>query len=107
MTNTLIDKSRTALVVIDLQQGIVRRQTAPYAPDIVVKNAAALAEALRAEKTAEYREEFLNPYLAAERGYIDDVIDPAETRARLLAGLKFLAAKREDRPPKKHGNGPL
>ncbi len=47
MTNTLIDKSRTALVVIDLQQGIVRRQTAPYAPDIVVKNAAALADAFR------------------------------------------------------------
>ncbi|MCI4354537.1 MAG: hypothetical protein L3K06_04150, partial [Thermoplasmata archaeon] len=49
----------------------------------------------------------LNPYLAAERGYIDAVIDPSETRARLVAGLKILATKREDRPPKKHGNIPL
>jgi acetyl-CoA carboxylase carboxyltransferase component len=68
---------------------------------------AARREALRAEKVAEYREQFLNPYLAAERGYIDDVIDPAETRPRLIAGLRMLASKRDDRPPKKHGNGPL
>ncbi|MEM0129387.1 MAG: acyl-CoA carboxylase subunit beta [Thermoplasmata archaeon] len=60
-----------------------------------------------AERLRQYREEFLNPYLAAERGYIDDVIDPAETRARLAEGLKFLASKRDDRPPKKHGNIPL
>jgi acetyl-CoA carboxylase carboxyltransferase component len=64
-------------------------------------------DALRAKLTAEYREEFLNPYLAAERGYIDDVIDPAETRARLISGLKMLASKRDDRPPRKHGNLPL
>jgi acetyl-CoA/propionyl-CoA carboxylase carboxyl transferase subunit len=64
-------------------------------------------EALRGRLTAEYRTEFLNPYLAAERGYIDDVIDPAQTRARLLAGLKMLSSKRDDRPPRKHGNIPL
>jgi acetyl-CoA carboxylase carboxyltransferase component len=64
-------------------------------------------DALRARLTAEYAKEFLNPYLAAERGYIDDVIDPAETRARLLAGLKMLASKRDDRPARKHGNIPL
>jgi acetyl-CoA carboxylase carboxyltransferase component len=64
-------------------------------------------DALRARLTAEYAKEFLNPYLAAERGYIDDVIDPAETRAKLLAGLKMLASKRDDRPPRKHGNIPL
>jgi acetyl-CoA carboxylase carboxyltransferase component len=64
-------------------------------------------EALRGRLTAEYRREFLNPYLAAERGYIDDVIDPAETRARLIAGLKILASKRDDRPARKHGNIPL
>jgi acetyl-CoA/propionyl-CoA carboxylase carboxyl transferase subunit len=64
-------------------------------------------EALRARLTDEYRREFLNPYLAAERGYIDDVIDPAETRARLIAGLKMLASKRDDRPARKHGNLPL
>jgi acetyl-CoA carboxylase carboxyltransferase component len=64
-------------------------------------------EALRARLTDEYRREFLNPYLAAERGYIDDVIDPAETRGRLIAGLKMLASKRDDRPARKHGNLPL
>jgi nicotinamidase-related amidase len=47
MSNTTIDRSRTALVVIDLQKGIVGRQTAPYAADVVVRNAAALAEAFR------------------------------------------------------------
>ena len=64
-------------------------------------------EALRSRLAGEYSREFLNPYLAAERGYIDDVIDPAETRARLLAGLSVLSAKREDRPGRKHGNIPL
>jgi acetyl-CoA/propionyl-CoA carboxylase carboxyl transferase subunit len=68
---------------------------------------AADREALRSRLTGDYRREFLNPYLAAERGYIDDVIDPAETRARLIAGLRVLGSKREDRPPRKHGNIPL
>jgi acetyl-CoA/propionyl-CoA carboxylase carboxyl transferase subunit len=63
--------------------------------------------ALRAKLTGEYRREFLNPYLAAERGYIDDVIDPAATRARLVAGLRVLATKRDERPSRKHGNLPL
>ncbi|MCI4319571.1 MAG: acyl-CoA carboxylase subunit beta [Thermoplasmata archaeon] len=63
--------------------------------------------ALRSKLIGEYRAEFLNPYLAAERGYIDDVIDPNETRARLVRGLKMLETKREERPPKKHGNIPL
>lgn len=62
---------------------------------------------LRARLTDDYRKEFLNPYLAAERGYIDDVIDPAETRARLVAGLALLSSKRDDRPGRKHGNIPL
>ena len=64
-------------------------------------------ETLRARLIAEYRTEFLNPYLAAERGYIDDVIDPVETRARLVAGLRMLSSKRDDRPARKHGNIPL
>ena len=63
--------------------------------------------ALRARLASDYSNEFLNPYLAAERGYIDDVIDPTETRARLLAGLSLLGSKREDRPGRKHGNIPL
>ncbi len=72
-------------------------------------DAAAPAErdALRARLSGEYAREFLNPYLAAERGYLDDVIDPAETRARLVAGLRLLSAKRDDRPGRKHGNIPL
>jgi len=64
-------------------------------------------DGVRAKLVREYESEFLNPYLAAERGYIDDVIDPAETRARLLSGLGLFGTKREDRPPKKHGNIPL
>ena len=64
-------------------------------------------DAVRARLSGEYSREFLNPYLAAERGYIDDVIDPADTRSRLVAGLKIFASKRDDRPPRKHGNLPL
>jgi acetyl-CoA carboxylase carboxyltransferase component len=64
-------------------------------------------ETTRARVAGEYRREFLNPYLAAERGYIDDVIDPAETRARLVSGLSLLSSKRDDRPGRKHGNIPL
>ena len=61
----------------------------------------------RARLAAEYRREFLNPYLAAERGYIDDVIDPAATRERLIQGLRLLGTKRDERPARKHGNIPL
>ncbi len=62
---------------------------------------------LRERLVRDYRAEFLNPFLAAERGYIDEVIDPPATRARLRAGLRILATKREDRPARKHGNIPL
>ncbi len=65
------------------------------------------ADRLRAKLAGDYGREFLNPYLAAERGYIDDVIDPATTRARLISGLALLATKREERPGRKHGNIPL
>jgi acetyl-CoA carboxylase carboxyltransferase component len=64
-------------------------------------------EKLRTSLAEGYRTEFLNPYLAAERGYIDDVIDPAETRARFANGLALLASKRDERPGRKHGNIPL
>ncbi len=65
-----------------------------------------LAEA-REEKVAEFRERFANPYVAAERGYIDAVVRPRETRRRLNAALDMLATKREKNPAKKHGNIPL
>jgi len=64
-------------------------------------------EALREELVAEYREEFANPYTAADRGYVDDVIEPTETRPRLVRDLEVHRGKREDRPQKKHGNLPL
>jgi acetyl-CoA carboxylase carboxyltransferase component len=56
---------------------------------------------------AEYREKFANPYVAAERGYIDDVIEPKETRPRLINALEMLSNKRDSNPAKKHGNIPL
>ncbi|RZU41540.1 acyl-CoA carboxylase subunit beta [Edaphobacter modestus] len=65
-----------------------------------------LAEA-RNEKVEEFRERFANPYVAAERGYVDAVIRPSETRRRLNTALDMLATKREKNPPKKHGNIPL
>ncbi|HWV58740.1 MAG TPA: carboxyl transferase domain-containing protein, partial [Longimicrobiales bacterium] len=56
---------------------------------------------------AEYREKFAHPYEAAARGYVDDVIDPRETRSRLIIGLDMLRNKRDTNPPRKHGNIPL
>ncbi len=61
----------------------------------------------RAEKVAEFRDKFANPYIAAERGYIDEVIEPKETRPKLIRALRSLRTKRETNPPKKHGNIPL
>ena len=55
----------------------------------------------------DYIERYANPYVAAERGYVDDVIDPADTRAKLIAGLDMLRSKREELPKRKHGNVPL
>jgi propionyl-CoA carboxylase beta subunit len=64
-------------------------------------------ERLRAEKVAEFRARFANPYVAAERGYIDEVIVPSETRPKLISALKMLSTKTDVNPPKKHGNIPL
>ncbi|HZR93567.1 MAG TPA: acyl-CoA carboxylase subunit beta [Gaiellaceae bacterium] len=63
--------------------------------------------ARRAELIAEYRERFANPFVAAERGYVDDVIEPRRTRAVLIGALETARSKRERRPPRKHGNIPL
>jgi propionyl-CoA carboxylase beta chain len=62
---------------------------------------------LREEKIAEFRERFANPYVAAERGYIDAVIEPHQTRAKLITALAALENKRDINPKKKHGNIPL
>jgi len=63
--------------------------------------------AVRAEKVAEFREKFANPYIAAGRGFVDEVIRPRETRRKLITALRNLENKRDKNPPKKHGNIPL
>jgi propionyl-CoA carboxylase beta chain len=68
---------------------------------------AADREAETDRRIREYTETFANPYLAASRGFVDDVIDPRDTRPRLIDALRSLAAKRDRNPPKKHGNIPL
>jgi len=77
---------------------VVYRDEIDSAPDPVAE---------RTRLVQEYEERFANPYIAAARGYVDDVIMPSETRPRLIAALDVLADKRETNPPKKHGNIPL
>jgi propionyl-CoA carboxylase beta chain len=80
------------------------------AVDIVYKReleAAKNKEAMRAEKIEEFRDRFANPYVAAERGFVDAVIRPRDTRKKLIQALEMLGTKREKNPSKKHGNIPL
>jgi propionyl-CoA carboxylase beta chain len=77
---------------------ILYRREMQQAPD---------AAAFKEERTREYREKFANPYVAAERGYVDEVIQPRDTRPRLAAALDMLHGKRDSNPPRKHGNIPL
>jgi propionyl-CoA carboxylase beta chain len=80
------------------------------AVNIIFRKQLAEAEDPEAERTRlvqEYRDTFANPYVAAARGYIDDVIEPHQTRARLVEALQMLQNKRDTNPPKKHGNIPL
>jgi propionyl-CoA carboxylase beta chain len=69
--------------------------------------AAEKPEEARKEKIAEYKEKFANPYQAAGLGYVDEVIDPAETRPVIIRALEAMKDKRDTNPPKKHGNIPL
>jgi propionyl-CoA carboxylase beta chain len=68
---------------------------------------AADPEALRARKVAEFRQKLANPYVAADRGFLDQVIEPRQTRRKIIAGLAMTRTKRDQNPPKKHGNIPL
>jgi acetyl-CoA carboxylase carboxyltransferase component len=77
---------------------IVFRREIDQAEDPVAK---------KAELVNDYREKFASPYVAAERGYIDDIIEPRDTRARLINGLSVLQNKRDSNPARKHGNIPL
>ncbi len=61
----------------------------------------------REQKIEEYREKFSNPYVAASRGYVDDVIEPSTTRARIINSLEMLSSKKQEKPARKHGNIPL
>jgi propionyl-CoA carboxylase beta chain len=72
-----------------------------------IKAAGASGDAVRAAKVDEYRDKFANPYVAAERGYVDEVIEPAMTRRKLIGALRLLDKKRDSNPPRKHGNIPL
>jgi propionyl-CoA carboxylase beta chain len=65
------------------------------------------ADAVRASLIEQYEDTLLNPYLAAERGYVDAVIEPSSTRVQVMRALRVLRTKRANRPPKKHGNIPL
>jgi propionyl-CoA carboxylase beta chain len=69
--------------------------------------AAADQDAVRQQKIEEFRERFANPFVAAERGYVDDVIEPRETRGRVIRALRMLENKVDTMPRKKHGNIPL
>ena len=77
---------------------IIHRRELEAAPD---------PERFRAEKVAEFREKFANPYVAAQRGFVDEVIEPRITRRKLIQSLALLATKRDQNPPRKHGNIPL
>jgi propionyl-CoA carboxylase beta chain len=91
----------TAQIAVMGAQGAVNilyRRELAAAPD---------ADALRAQRVAEYEDTLANPYIAAERGYVDVVIRPAETRSHVIRALRTLRTKRQTLPPKKHGNIPL
>jgi propionyl-CoA carboxylase beta chain len=64
-------------------------------------------EAVRREKTEEFRDRFASPFVAAENGFVDDVIEPRQTRPRVIKALRMLATKVDTTPKKKHGNIPL
>jgi propionyl-CoA carboxylase beta chain len=80
------------------------------AVEIIFKREIAAAddpEAALKQKTDEFREKFANPYIAAARGYVDDIIEPKTTRPRLIRAFQMLETKKDTNPPKKHGNIPL
>jgi len=81
---------------------VYRRELADAA-----KKSTEAVDAVRREKTEEFRDRFASPFIAAENGFIDDVIEPRETRPRVIRALRMLATKVDSTPKKKHGNIPL
>ncbi len=89
-------------------------EIAVMGPDAAVKiihrreiAAAENPEAMTKELIEDYRERFANPFIAADRGYVDDVIEPRYTRSALIKALRMARSKRASNPPRKHGNIPL
>jgi propionyl-CoA carboxylase beta chain len=98
----------------DLSFGWPTAEVAVMGPESAVEiiyrdelDAASDPEAAKDEFAGQYREKFANPYVAAEHGYVDDVIRPSETRDRLIGGFDMLENKVVNNPPKTHGNMPL
>jgi acetyl-CoA carboxylase carboxyltransferase component len=98
----------------DLNYAFPSAEIAVMGPDgaikILYRNALKTSpdpEELRAEKIGEYRDKFASPYVAAQRGFIDEIIEPSTTRAKLITGLRMLQNKKDTSPPKKHNNMPL
>ena len=98
------DRVRAAQAKRGLSDDVVDRA---LAADSARRQAIADFEAKRAELIDEYEQTLANPYIAAERGYVDAVIHPHETRSEVVRALRLLRTKRESLPPKKHGNIPL
>jgi propionyl-CoA carboxylase beta chain len=97
----------TAQIAVMGAQGAVNILYRSELQDATKSGGSQAAVAMRADLIEEYEDAFANPYVAAERGYVDSVIRPAETRSQIVRGLRLLRNKRDSLPPKKHGNIPL
>ena len=108
--DVMCSKHIGADVNVSWPTGEIAVMGAPAAVNIIFRRQISEAEdpdEKRRELIASYEEQFNNPLTAAEMGYIDDVIDPRETRPYLIKALQMIHTKRPDRPPRKHGNIPL
>ena len=90
--------ARIAVMGVEGAVNIIFRDELAQAADVVVQTA---------RLAHDYEQTFANPYIAASRGYVDDVIVPSDTRPRVIAALEMLAGKRQSNLPRKHGNIPL
>jgi propionyl-CoA carboxylase beta chain len=103
--NSLTKKYKVKLSNAKTKAQIIKQMKADK--NFVSKYSKAEVDSVRDKLVADYRQKFASPYIAAERGYVDDVIEPQDTRPRLIDVLESLLSKREGRPAKKHGNIPL
>ena len=99
-----LDVAAREAAIFRMKHFVVRRASKKYPED---KLPAEDPAALRAEKVAEFREKFANPFVAADRGFVDEVIAPRLTRRKIISALDMTRGKRDRNPPRKHGNIPL